>query len=76
MFRNDLFIASILHIVPVGMILIFVIIFDSVWKEGLRFKLLNSGIGGNFYKLIKCMYTKPQTCVKTESGLTPPFVTK
>ncbi|XP_078659029.1 uncharacterized protein LOC144904189 [Branchiostoma floridae x Branchiostoma belcheri] len=49
--------------------------FDTVWKEGLRFKLLNSGIGGNFYKLIKCLYSKPETCVKTKSGLTPPFVT-
>jgi len=49
--------------------------FDSVWREGLRYKLLNSGIGGKLYSVIKSMYSNPQTCVKTPAGLTPLFTT-
>ena len=30
--------------------------FDSVWHEGLYLKLLENGIGGNFYSLIKNLY--------------------
>ena len=49
--------------------------FDSVWRKGLRYKLLRSGIGGKFYELVKTMYSNSQTCVKTPEGLTPLFST-
>ena len=32
-------------------------VFDSVWHNGLFLKLLESGIGGKTYDLIKSMYT-------------------
>ncbi len=38
--------------------------FDSIWHEGLYLKLLDSGIGGKFYDLIKSMYTASQCAVK------------
>jgi hypothetical protein len=31
--------------------------FDSVWHEGLYLKLLENGIGGRFYDLIKDLYS-------------------
>ncbi len=38
--------------------------FDSIWHEELYLKLLDSGIGGKFYDLIKSMYTASQCAVK------------
>ncbi len=38
--------------------------FDSIWHEGLYLKLINSGIGGKCYDLIKSMYTASQCAVK------------
>ena len=38
--------------------------FDTVWHGGLLFKLLNKGIGGKFYKLIKSIYNHD-----TKSGI-------
>jgi hypothetical protein len=39
--------------------------FDSVWRNGLFYKLLLSGIGGNFYRVIKSIYSHNDTfCVK------------
>ncbi len=38
--------------------------FDSIWHEGLYLKLLDRGIGGKFYDLIKSMYTASQCAVK------------
>ncbi len=38
--------------------------FDSIWHEGLYLKLLDSGIWGKFYDLIKSMYTASQCAVK------------
>lgn len=37
--------------------------FDTVWHEGLLYKLLMKGIGGNFYHLIKSMYSQKQVSV-------------
>jgi len=47
--------------------------FDSVWRNGLFYKLLSSGIGGNFFKIIKSMYSNVRYCVKTPNGLSPYF---
>ncbi len=38
--------------------------FDSIWHEGLFFRLLESGIGGKTYDLIKNMYTKSECAIK------------
>ncbi len=32
--------------------------FDSIWHQGLFYKIIESGIGGKTYDLIKSMYTK------------------
>ena len=37
--------------------------FDSVIHDGLRFKLLQIGIGTKFYNIIKSMYNGSQSCV-------------
>jgi hypothetical protein len=47
--------------------------FDTVWWNGLFFKLLKMGIGGNFYHTIKSMYTTVSSCVKTRLGVTHSF---
>jgi hypothetical protein len=31
--------------------------FDSIWHEGLLYKLMESGVGGNKYDIIKTMNT-------------------
>lgn len=38
--------------------------FDSIWHEGLLYKLLESGIGGKTYDIIKSMYTNNKCAVK------------
>nr|WPH61295.1 reverse transcriptase [Somniosus microcephalus] len=38
--------------------------FDSIWHEGLYYKLLQCGIGGKVYDLIKSMYLKNKCGVK------------
>ena len=47
--------------------------FDSVWREGMLYKLLKIGIGGKFYQLMKHMYETSTSCVKLSSGLSPEF---
>ena len=41
--------------------------FDTVWRPSLLNKLLKKGIGGNFYKVIKDMYTNTK-CVCRQSN--------
>ena len=38
--------------------------FDFVWHEGLFLKLLENGIGGRFYDLIKDLYSNTRCAVK------------
>lgn len=38
--------------------------FDSIWHEGLLYKLLESGIGGKTYDIINSMYTNNKCAVK------------
>ena len=47
--------------------------FDTVWRDGLLYKLLEQGVGGNFYKVIADMYNKSKVSVKLDEGLTPEF---
>ena len=41
--------------------------FDMVWHSGLLKKLLDLGIGGNFYKVIKHMYSDSKFAVKKDN---------
>ena len=47
--------------------------FDSVWHNGLFLKLLESGIGGNTYNLIKSMYTNGRCSIKIGTKKTESF---
>ena len=47
--------------------------FDSVWHQGLLFKLRQIGISGNFYKVIKNIYHNSTSTVKTKNGMTKCF---
>ena len=47
--------------------------FDKVWLNGLFYKLIKNGISGNFYKVIKSMYSDVKCSVKINNGYTTPF---
>ena len=47
--------------------------FDSVIHDGLKYKLLQLGIGTKFYNIIKGMYTNSQSCLRLGNELTNPF---
>ncbi len=47
--------------------------FDSIWHDGLFFKLLQNKIGGKFYDLIKDLYTNTRCAVKISDHRTPFF---
>jgi len=44
--------------------------FDSIWHQGLFYKLIKSGIGGKTYDLIKSMYTECKCGVKINTKRT------
>ena len=44
--------------------------FDSVWKDGLLYKLLQIGVGGRFYKLIKNIYSNSSCALKIGTSQT------
>ena len=48
--------------------------FDSVWRVGLWKKLLNQGIQGKFFRLIKNMYTNIKSCI-SHNGFKSNFFT-
>ncbi len=45
-------------------------VFDSIWNQGLFYKLIESGIGGKTYDLIKSMYTESKCGVKINTKRT------
>lgn len=47
--------------------------FDSIWHEGLLFKLLEKNVNGKFYELIKNMYSKSECYVKLGTKRTKTF---
>ena len=47
--------------------------FDSIWHQALLFKLLQNGIGGPFYNIIRDMYQKTTSCVKLGNKLSSTF---
>ena len=49
--------------------------YDSVWRMGMYYELLKSGIDKNIIKLIKNMYDKTSLRLKMNGQVTPPFKT-
>lgn len=47
--------------------------FDTVWHEGLLYKLRKSGVSDKFYNIIKNMYSKTEVSVKVGNQLTEFF---
>ena len=50
--------------------------FDSVQRGLLWGKLLNSGVNGKVLRMIRDMYAKAKSCVKTRHGLSQFFCLK
>ena len=44
--------------------------FDSVWLQGLFYKMRQIGISNKFYKIVKEMYSKTKLCIKSANSLT------
>jgi hypothetical protein len=51
----------------------FLKVFDKVWRSALMYKLLNVGIGGRFYNILKNMYTDNVSAVKLNGAHTEYF---
>ncbi len=49
--------------------------FDTIWRNGLIYKLTNVGIGGNFLKLVQNVYSTVPFSIKCDAKLTDPFST-
>ncbi len=47
--------------------------FDTLWHEGLLYKLLKKGIGGPFAEIIRTMYDKSEAAIKLSGGITEKF---
>ena len=47
--------------------------YDSVWRNGLLYRLILNGLSLKFILLIKSMYTELQAAVKLPNGVTPYF---
>ena len=47
--------------------------YDSVWQEALMLKLLRIGVKGNFFGVIRNMYTGCKSCIKSEGALSDFF---
>ena len=50
--------------------------FDSVWREGLFYKMLHMGIGGNLLNLLRNMYDKVMYSVKIDGKISKPFLSR
>ena len=47
--------------------------FDSVWHDGLLYKLLQINVRGNFYKVIKSLYSNSTCSIRVGNNQTQPF---
>ena len=47
--------------------------FDSVWHDGLLYKLLQNNVGGNVYNLIKSLYYNSTGSIRIGNNQTRPF---
>ena len=50
--------------------------YDSVWRDGLYYKLLGMNISCKFITLLRSMYANLKASVKLTDGITQPFVSK
>ena len=50
--------------------------FDSVWRNGLFFKLLDYGINGRIYDIIRNMYENTKSCIRFKNKISNIFETK
>ena len=50
--------------------------FNSVYREGLWFKLVNSGVGGRLFKIIRDLYSKVRCRVRARGGKLTDIVLK
>ena len=48
--------------------------FDTVWRDGLFYKMLKMGIGGNFIKVLQSMYSQTKYAVKVDNRISEPFL--
>ncbi|CAL4160573.1 unnamed protein product, partial [Meganyctiphanes norvegica] len=48
--------------------------FDTVWRSGLWYKLINSGITGKLYNVIVNMYKNIKSCVNSDGNLSDFFI--
>ena len=49
--------------------------FDTIWRNGLIYKLLQNGVGGNMLRIIQHMYKTVSFAIKCDAGLTDQFQT-
>ena len=47
--------------------------YDTVWRKGLFWKLLNSGFSSKLVYLIQDMYSRLQVCISLPNGISVPF---
>ena len=47
--------------------------FDSLWHDGLLYKLLQINVRGNFYKVIKSLYSNSTCSIRIGNNQTQPF---
>ena len=47
--------------------------FDTVWHDGLFFKLYNAGINGRLWRVLRAAYTNVKSCVLFDGCVSPPF---
>lgn len=50
--------------------------FDTVWHQGLLYKLKAAGMGTKLYNIIQNMYSKTELCVKIDNYRTDFFKSK
>ena len=47
--------------------------YDTVWRDGLLYKLLANGMNGNFFNVIESMYQTSESYVKVDTVMTESF---
>jgi hypothetical protein len=47
--------------------------FDTVWRNGLLFKLLKAGVGSNFFPILSNLYSSTTYAIKMNDGLSEEF---
>ena len=47
--------------------------YDTVWRNGLFFKMLKANISPGFVQLLRDMYSKLRSCVQIQGGISPYF---